>query len=107
MDTRYFNGRQIKAGRQQDLYNRLTDWGYGPSTVGHSQGEQARDGDGFHEVPVNTADGFWSRWRSCLQPHRGIAQEKRPWSLDVFESVPNARIRGNGLLRPLLERLLA
>ncbi len=42
-----------------------------------SRGEYARDedGDGFHEVYVNTMEGFWSLLRSWLRPHRGISQE--------------------------------
>ncbi len=27
------------------------------------------DGDGFHEVHVNTIEGFWSLLRSWLRPH--------------------------------------
>jgi transposase len=40
--------------------------------VCHSRGEYARDedGDGFHEVHVNTMEGFWSLLRSWLRPHR-------------------------------------
>lgn len=36
--------------------------------VCHVQGEYARDedGDGFHEVHVNTMEGFWSLLRSWL-----------------------------------------
>jgi transposase len=47
---------------EYDIYNRLSEWGYGHKTVCHSHGEYARDedGDGFHEVHVNTMEGFWS-----------------------------------------------
>ena len=92
-----------------DLYHRLTAWGYGHSTVCHSHGEYARDedGDGFHEIHVNTIEGFWSLLRSWLRPHRGISQEKLPLYLGCFEFVHNARIRGKGLLQPLLGLLLA
>lgn len=94
---------------EYDIYNRLTDWGYLHSTVCHSHGEYARDedGDGFHEVHVNTIEGFWSLLRSWLRPHRGISQEKLPLYLGFFEFVHNARIRGKGLLQPLLGLLLA
>lgn len=65
---------------EYDIYARLSAWGYAHSTVCHSRGEYARDedGDGFHEVHVNTIEGFWSLLRSWLRPHRGISQEKLP-----------------------------
>ena len=36
----------------------MTEWGYAHKTVNHGQGEYARDedGDGFHEVHVNTIE---------------------------------------------------
>jgi len=48
------------------IHARLPEWGYGHKTVCHSLGEYARDedGDGFCEVHVNTAEGFWSLLRS-------------------------------------------
>ena len=56
------------------IHARLPAWGYRHQTVCHSQGEYARaenDG-GFHQVHVNTIEGFWSllRW--------GISQAKLP-----------------------------
>ena len=94
---------------EYDIYNRLTDWGYQHHTVCHSKGEYARDedGDGFHEIHVNTIEGFWSLLRSWLRPHRGISQEKLPSYLGFFQFVHNARLRGKGLLDPLLENLVA
>lgn len=94
---------------EYDIYGRLPQWGYGHRTVCHSAGEYARDedGDGFHEVHVNTIEGFWSLLRSWLRPHRGISQEKLPLYLGFFQFVHNARIRGKGLLMPLLSVLLA
>ena len=88
---------------EYDIYARLPEWGYGHKTVCHSRGEYARDedGDGFHEVPVNTMEGFWSLLRSWLRPHRGLSQEKLPLYLGFFQFVHNARIRGKGLLKPL------
>ena len=61
---------------EYDIYNRLEQWGYAHESVCHSRGEYARDddGDGFHEVHVNTMEGFWSLLRSWLRPHRGISQ---------------------------------
>ena len=103
----------ITAGAQiytdeYDIYARLADWGFEHSSVCHSHGEYARDedGDGFHEVHVNTIEGFWSLLRSWLRPHRGISQEKLPLYLGFFEFIHNTRIRGKGLLKPLLELLL-
>lgn len=90
------------------IYNRLASWGYRHKTVCHGDGEYARDedGDGFHEVHVNTMEGFWSLLRSWLRPHRGISQEKLPLYLGFFEVVHNARKRGKALLSTLLEILL-
>jgi len=93
---------------EYDIYARLTEWGYEHKTVCHSQGEYARDedGDGFHEVHVNTMEGFWSLLRSWLRPHRGISQEKLPIYLGFFEFVHNVRRRGRALLGALLGTLL-
>ena len=93
---------------EYDSYYRLPEWGFDHHTVCHGRGEYARDddGDGFHEVHVNTAEGVWSLLRSWLRPHRGISQEKLPLYLGFFQFVHNARLRGKGLLRPLLELLL-
>jgi len=94
---------------EYDIYHRLPEWGFDHHTVCHGRGEYARDddGDGFHEVHVNTAEGFWSLLRSWLRPHRGISQEKLPLYLGFFQFVHNARVRGKGLLGPLLELLVA
>jgi transposase-like protein len=92
---------------EYDIYHRLPEWGYQHKTVNHSKGEYARDedGDGFHEVHVNTMEGFWSLLRSWLRPHRGISQEKLPVYLSFFEFVHNARRRGKALLGTLLQTL--
>ena len=92
-----------------DIYGRLPDWGYRHETVNHSQGEYARDadGDGFHEIQVNTLEGFWSLLRSWLRPHRGISQERLPLYLGFFEFGHNARRRGKALLHTLLAVLIA
>lgn len=94
---------------EYDIYTRLEEWGYQHKTVNHSAGEYARDedGDGFHEVHVNTLEGFWSLLRSWLRPHRGISQEKLPLYLAFFEFVHNARRRGKALLGALLAILVA
>ena len=93
---------------EYDIYARLEEWGYEHKSVCHSRGEYARDedGDGFHEVHVNTIEGFWSLLRSWLRPHRGISQEKLPLYLGFFQFVHNARKRGKALLGALLETLL-
>jgi transposase len=74
------------------VYARLDEWGYGHKTVCHARGEYARDedGDGFCEVHVNTAEGFWSLPRSWLRPHCGVSREKLPAYLGFFELVHNA-----------------
>ncbi len=66
------------------IYNRLDEWGYDHESVNHGAGEYARDddGDGFYEVHVNTMEGFWSLLRSWIRPHRGISQEKLPFTSD-------------------------
>lgn len=93
---------------EYDIYGRLEEWGYKHKSVCHGRGEYARDEDedGFHEVHVNTIEGFWSLLRSWLRPHRGISQEKLPLYLGFFEFVHNARKRGKALLSVLLETLL-
>jgi len=90
------------------IYARLVAWGYQHKSVCHAQGEYARDedGDGFHEVHVNTREGFWSLLRSWLRPHRSISQAKLPLDLGFFEFVHNARKRGKALLSALLKCLL-
>lgn len=90
------------------IYAALPQWGYVRKSVCHSAGEYARDedGDGFHEVHINTMEGFWSLLRSWLRPHRGISQEKLPIYLGFFEFVHNVRRRGRALLGSLLDTLL-
>ena len=94
---------------EYNIYSQLEKWGYTHKSVCHGVGEYARDedGDGFHEVHVNTIEGFWSLLRSWLRPHRGISQEKLPCYLGFFEFVHNVRKRGKALLPSLLECLLA
>jgi transposase-like protein len=93
---------------EYDIYGRLTEWGYEHKTVCHSHGEYARDedGDGHHEVHVNTMEGAWSLLRSWLRPHRGISQERLPAYVGFFQFVHNAKQRGNSLLRSLVEALV-
>ncbi len=94
---------------EYDIYDRLNDWGYDRHAVCHSKGEYARDedGDGFHEIHVNTMEGFWSLLRSWLRPHRGISQELLPNYLAFFQVAHNIRQRGAGLLGPMLNLLVA
>jgi transposase-like protein len=51
---------------EYNIYDRLEQWSCPHKSVNHSAGEYARDenGDGFHEVHVNTMEGFWSLLRS-------------------------------------------
>ncbi len=82
---------------------------YEHKTVCGGRGEYARDedGDGFHEIHVNKVERFWSLPRSCLRPHRGVAQEKLPLSLAFFQFAHNARKRGKALLTALVEAIVA
>ena len=84
------------------------EWGYGHKSVCHGAGEYARDedNDGFHEVHVNTMEGFWSLLRSWLRPHRGISQEKLPLYLGFFECLYNIKRRGKAAISGLLSLLL-
>lgn len=90
------------------IYDRLSEWGYSHKSVCHGSGEYARDedGDGFHEVHVNTMEGFWSLLRSWLRPHRGISQEKLLLYLGFFEFVHNEKKRGKALLSSLVGLLV-
>jgi hypothetical protein len=49
--------------------------------------------DGFHEIQVNTMEGFWSLLRSWLRPQRGVAQEKLPLHLACFQLLVAVKIR--------------
>lgn len=93
---------------EYNIYDRLDEWGYNRKSVCHSEGEYARDedGDGFHEVHVNTMEGFWSLLRSWLRPHRGISQEKLPQYLSFFEAIHNLRKRGRRLLGPMMKLIV-
>jgi len=90
------------------IYNRLNDRGYRHESVNHGKGEYAGDddGDGFHEVHVNTMEGFRSPLRNRLRPHRGVSQEKLPLYPGFFEFIHNIRKRGKALLRSLLNLLV-
>jgi transposase-like protein len=90
------------------IYDKLIDWGFLHKSVNHGSGEFARDedGDGFHEVHVNTIEGIWSLLRSWLRPHRGVSQEKLPLYLGFFEFVYNSKIGGKGLLTSLIATLV-
>jgi transposase len=94
---------------EYDVHARLDERGYGHKTVCHGRGEYARDGggDGFREVQVNTAEGFWSLLRSWLRPHRGISREELPLYLCFFQFVHDPRRRGRALLGELVAALVA
>jgi len=75
---------------EYDIDCRLTEWGYEHKMVCHGHGEDARneDGDGHHEIHVNTMEGAWSLLRSGLRPHRGISQERLPAYVETHSSDP-------------------
>lgn len=68
-------GTQVMTD-EYNIYNQLTESGYGHKTVNPGNHQYARDddGDGIREVHVNTMEGFWSLLRSWLRPYRGISQ---------------------------------
>lgn len=84
---------------ESDIYRRMDQWNDAHKRVCHGIGEDARDddGDGVYEVHVNTMEGFWSRLRSWLHPHRGISQENLPLYGGFFAFVHNVRRRGKAL----------
>ena len=94
---------------EYDVHARLEEWGCGHETVCRARGEDARDedGDGFREVHVDTAEGFWPLPRSWLRPHRGVSREKLPACLGFFQPVHDARRRGKALLGTLVAGLVA
>jgi transposase len=91
------------------IYNGVVEMGYRHKRVCHSKSEYARDedGDGFHEVHVNTMEGFWSLLRSWLRPHRGISQDKLPLYLGFFEYLHNLKKRGKSAVSGLLSVLFS
>ena len=90
------------------ISNRMEPWGDEHESVGHRDGESARDdaGDGVCEMHVNTMEGLWSLLSSWLRPHRGISPEHWPLSGGFFACVHKVRRRGNALWGALLELLL-
>ena len=78
---------------EYSIYARLPVWGYQHKTVCHSRGEYARDedGDGFHEVHVNTMEGFCSLLRSWL-----IAVSRRRNSPSISGSFSSSIIHAGG-----------
>jgi transposase-like protein len=93
---------------ENEIYAPLEQWGYRHQAVCHGRSEIARndDGDSFHEVHINTMEGFWSLLRSWLRPHRGISQHKLPLYLGFFEFVHYVRKRGKALFSSLVFLLL-
>ena len=75
--------------------------------AGH-KGEYARDedGDGFHEIHVNTMEGVWSLLQSWLRPHRGVSQENLPLYRAFFELTHNLRKREQALFESLITVLI-
>jgi hypothetical protein len=61
---------------EYDIYARLEEWGYEHKSVHHGAGEYARDedGDGFHEVHVNTMEGSG---RCCAPGYDRIGASRR------------------------------
>ena len=87
-DTTQPERQKYRCGECGRWFDDLT----GTVFTGHYARDE--DGDGFHEVHVNTIEGVWSLLRSWLRPHRGISQEHLPLYLCFFQFVHNARVRG-------------
>ena len=70
------------------IYKRLPEWGFEHQTVYHNAGEDARDkdGDGFHEIHVNTMEGFWSLAALLASATPGDFPEALTLSIWVFSS---------------------
>ena len=99
-------GTQVNTD-EYDIYSRA-EWGFEHKTVYHGRGEYAQyeGGDGFYEVHVDTMEGCWSLLRSWLHVRTcGISQEWLPLYIGFFQFVHS--LRGNSLLRPLVEALVA
>jgi transposase len=75
---------------------RWEPWGEAHQTVGQGRGAYARDadGDGVHEVHVQTMEGCWSRLRSWRRPQRGLSQDYWPWYGGFCACVHTVRRRG-------------
>jgi len=81
--------------------------GYEHKTVCHGLAICARrDGDGFHEIHVNTMEGFGRAAFMAATASRR-RQEKLPLYLAFFQFVHNARKRGKALLTALVEAIVA
>lgn len=103
-------GHSIFVGHSYEdlIRDALPKWGYPNKSVCHNRGEYSHDedGDGFHEIHVNTMEGFCSLLRFWLRPHQGISQQKPPFYQAFFEFVHNVRQRGRALLGFLFDTIL-
>ena len=91
---------------EYNIYGRLAEWGYEHKSVCHAIGEYARDedGDGFHEVHVNTMEGLGSLLRSWLRPHRDKHSLKHGQNL--FVELTNAALSLLNLMKMPNESVL-
>ncbi len=80
----YFLGSDVMAN-EYDIYHRLAVWpGFRTGEPGGLTLRYVKlDGDGHHEVHVDTMGGCRSLLRSWLRPRRGISQERLPLYLYV------------------------
>ena len=79
---------------EYDIYARLEAWGYPHKSVCHGRGEYARDddGDGFHEVHVNTIEGFWSIFkRGIVGSFHKVSRKYMPLYVAEFQFRYNNR----------------
>jgi hypothetical protein len=68
-------------------YNGLPGMGRDRLTVCHAAGERERDddGDGIHEVHVNTLEGLWTGLRNFLRTFRGVNKKYLYQYVAMFE----------------------
>ena len=74
---------------EYSIYARLPVWGYQHKTVCHSRGEYARDedGDGFHEVHVNTMEGLLLRsWLIAVSRRRNSPSISGSFSSSIIHA---------------------
>jgi hypothetical protein len=87
-------------------YNGLPEMGRYRATVRHLAGERARDddGNGIHEVHIDTLEGLWTGLRNLLRPFRGVNKLYLYQYVEMFEWSYNVKRVTAALLWALLYR---
>jgi transposase len=94
---------------ESSAYNHLSETGRAHLTVCHSRREYARDddGDGVREVPCNTMEGIWTRWRNFPRPFRGVHKKYLAQYVAVFEWAHNLKTFTTKFLRLVMMRSIS